>query len=109
MVFYSCCQQAYNLIHIKNQIKQFNEFAKLPKDLSFEWKEEIRPIKKKIMCHEFFLISVSLFVGVLIGVCIQKIPVLYKIILSVNYFYLIFYYLVFSSFFKFFKNETLQK
>ncbi|MFP5028601.1 hypothetical protein ACLFLG_00820 [Acinetobacter pittii] len=109
MVFYSCCQQAYNLIHIKNQINQFDEFAKLPKELSLEWKEEIRPIKKKILCHEIFLVLVSLFVGVLIGVCIQQIPVLYIIILSVNYFYLIFYSLVFYSFFKFLKKENIYK
>ncbi|WP_461196851.1 hypothetical protein [Acinetobacter pittii] len=109
MVFYSCCQQAYNLIHIKNQINQFNEFAKLPKDLSPEWKKEIKPIKKKILCHEFFLVVVALFIGILIGVCVQKIPVLYKFIFSINSFYLLFYILVFYSFIKFLKNENVYK
>lgn len=105
MVFYSCCQQAYNLIHIKNQINQFDEFAKLPKDLSSEWKGEIRPIKKKILCHEIFLVFVSLFLGVLIGICIKKIPILYEIILSVNYFYLFAFY----SLFKFLEKENSHK
>ncbi|MFN3289074.1 MAG: hypothetical protein ACK410_01280 [Acinetobacter sp.] len=80
MVFYSSCQQAYNLDHIKNQIKQFSEIAKLPNKLLSEWKGEIRPVNKKILSHQFFLVLVSFFIGILIGVCIINIPLLYNFI-----------------------------
>ncbi|MGQ8974719.1 hypothetical protein [Acinetobacter sp. YH12135] len=73
MVFYSCCQQAYNIDHIKIQINQFNEIAKLPKELAPEWKKEIKPINKKILWHQIFLITISLCIGLLIGVCIINI------------------------------------
>ncbi|MQW91947.1 hypothetical protein GFH30_00910 [Acinetobacter wanghuae] len=87
MVFYSGCQQAYNLTHIRIQIKQFNESAKLPKELSTEWKKEIKPVNQKILCHQIFLLIVSLFIGFLIGVCIINIDFLFSLFSKINYFY----------------------
>lgn len=87
MVLYSGCQQAYNLSHIKIQIKQFNEVAKLPKELSTEWKNEIKPVNKKILCHQIFLLIVSLFIGFLIGVCIINIDFLFNLFSKINYLY----------------------
>lgn len=87
IVFYSSCQQAYNLAHIKIQIKQFNEVAKLPKELSTEWKKEIKPVNKKILCHQIFLLMVSLFIGFLIGVCIINIDFLFSLFSKINYLY----------------------
>ncbi|WP_227515317.1 hypothetical protein [Acinetobacter baumannii] len=102
MVFYACCQQAYNLIHIKAQINQFNEYANLPKDLSPEWKKEIKPVKTKIFWHESFLVLVALFIGFLIGICIINIPYLYEIILFLISLKTFSFVLVFYSFIKFF-------
>lgn len=102
MVFYACCQQAYNLIHIKAQINQFNEYANLPKDLSPEWKKEIGPVKRKIFWHESFLVLVALFIGFLIGICIFNIPYLYEIILFLISLKTFSFVLVFYSFIKFF-------
>lgn len=87
MVLYSGCQQAYNLAHIKIQIKQFNEVAKLPKELSTQWKNEIKPINKKILCHQIFLLIVSLFIGFLIGICIINIDFLFSLFSKINYLY----------------------
>ncbi|MDC5672165.1 hypothetical protein OFN19_18200, partial [Acinetobacter baumannii] len=102
MVFYACCQQAYNLIHIKAQINQFNEYANLPKKLSPQWKKDIRPVKKKIFWHESFLVLVALFIGFLIGICIINIPYLYEIILFLISLKTFSFVLVFYSFIKFF-------
>src|SRR5690606_18691493 len=88
MVFYSCCQQAYNIEHIKIQINQFNEVAKLPKELAPEWKREISPINKKILWHQIFLVTVSLCIGFLIGICIVNIELLVYLITKLNYLYL---------------------
>ncbi|EIR6161525.1 hypothetical protein LXC30_003998, partial [Acinetobacter baumannii] len=98
MVFYACCQQAYNLIHIKAQINQFNEYANLPKDLSPEWKKEIKPVKTKIFWHESYLVLVALFIGFLIGICIINIPYLYEIILFLISLKTFSFVLVFYSF-----------
>lgn len=87
IVFYSSCQQAYNLAHIKIQIKQFNEVAKLPKELSTEWKKEIKPVNKKIFCHQIFLLMVSLFIGFLIGICIINIDFLFILFSKINHLY----------------------
>jgi len=87
MVLYTGCQQVYNLAHIKIQIKQFNEVAKLPKELSTEWKNEIKPVNKKILCHQIFLLMVSLFIGFLIGVCVINIDFLFSLFSKINYLY----------------------
>lgn len=88
IVFYSSCQQAYNLTHIKIQIRQFNSVAKLPKELSTEWKKEITPVNKKILCHQVFLLTISLFIGFLIGICIINIDLLFSLLSKINYLYL---------------------
>ena len=82
MVFYSGCQQAYNLRHIEFQINQFNKIAKLPKELAPEWEKEIAPVNNKIIWHKVFLSFVALFIGILIGVCIRNIPLIYDFISS---------------------------
>ncbi len=84
MVFYSGCQQAYNISHIQFQIKQFNEIVKLPKGLAPEWQKEIAPVNKKILWHKFFLVLVAFFIGFLVGICILNIPILYKFISNLD-------------------------
>ncbi|OTK46959.1 hypothetical protein B9X71_08980 [Acinetobacter baumannii] len=85
MVFYASCQQAYNLKHIEIQIQQFDSIAKLPKDLSSKWEEEILPVNKKILWHKAYLVAISIFIGVLAGICIINIEFLYGLILEINY------------------------
>ncbi|MDV4339042.1 hypothetical protein MSG81_03110 [Acinetobacter baumannii] len=85
MVFYASCQQAYNLKHIEIQIKQFDSIAKLPKDLSFKWEEEILPVNKKILWHKAYLVAISIFIGVLAGICIINIEFFNNLILEINY------------------------
>jgi hypothetical protein len=48
MVLYASFQQAYNLKHIEIQIKQFNVISKLPRELAFQWTNEIEPVNNKI-------------------------------------------------------------
>ncbi|NNG82825.1 hypothetical protein [Acinetobacter sp. ANC 5378] len=80
MVLYASFQQAYNLKHIEIQIKQFNVISKLPKELAFQWTSEIEPVNKKIFWHKLYLVVVSSFIGVLIGICILNIPMIYDFI-----------------------------
>lgn len=80
MVLYASFQQAYNLKHIEMQIKQFNVISKLPGELASQWSIEIEPVHKKIFWHKLYLVLVSSFIGVLIGVCILNIPMLYDFI-----------------------------
>ncbi|MCL6248082.1 hypothetical protein M5F00_09425 [Acinetobacter sp. ANC 4945] len=75
IVLYSCIQQAYNLKHIELQIQQFNQIAKLPTELSSQWSQEIAPVKKKLILHKLFFILISIFIGVLMGVCITHITI----------------------------------
>lgn len=82
MVLYASFQQAYNLKHIEIQIKQFNAVSKLPKELASQWNGEIEPVNKKIFWHKLYLVVVSFFIGVLIGVCILNIPMIYDFISS---------------------------
>lgn len=96
IVFYSSCQQAYNLSHISIQIKQFNEFAKLPKDLSAGWEKEINPVKRKILCHRIFLLFISIFIGILIGYCINNIDIMINFLYKINYFYFFIFLFIFS-------------
>lgn len=93
MVFYASCQQAYNLKHIEIQIKQFDSIAKLPKDLSSKWEEEILPVNKKILWHKAYLVAISIFIGVLAGICIINIEFFDNLILEINY--LIFFIILF--------------
>lgn len=75
IVLYSCIQQAYNLKHIEIQIKQFNQIAKLPTELSSQWDQEITPVKKKLFLHKFFFLLISFFIGALMGICITNITI----------------------------------
>ncbi|MBP8005485.1 MAG: hypothetical protein KAZ18_01115 [Acinetobacter sp.] len=85
MVFYSSCQQAYNLKHIKIQIKQFDSVAKLPKELSSKWEDEIVPVNRKIICHTVYLVVLSFFIGGLAGFCIINMDALDGFYLHINY------------------------
>lgn len=76
IVFYSCIQQAYNLKHIEMQIEQFNEITKLPTELLSQWEDEIKPLKRKLLLHKIFFLLISLFIGILAGICIRNITIL---------------------------------
>ncbi|MBU3086427.1 hypothetical protein [Acinetobacter seifertii] len=73
MVFYATCQQAFNLIHIEDQIKSFKTLTALPEGLQKKWDEEINPIKKKIFWHKIYFIFVSISISVLCYYCLIKI------------------------------------
>jgi hypothetical protein len=104
MVFYSGCQQAYNLAHIKLQINQFNKIAKLPQELAPEWEDEIAPVNKKILWHKCFLVLMALFIGILIGVCVYNIDFLFNLIFKVNLFWFFVVMLYVGNFLKYRKN-----
>ena len=73
MVLYSTFQQAYNLLQIKDQLENFAGKTKLPSDLAETWDNEIKPVNNKIKWHSIYLCLITLFIGILIGICFYNI------------------------------------
>lgn len=102
IVFYSCIQQAYNLKHIELQIQKFNVVAKLPTELFAQWEQEITPIKKKLLLHKVFFVFISLFIGILIGICISHITI-FNSFNAYDCIYILIFTLCFFSFHRLYK------